>query len=197
MVRGQRLVLVADTWPGFCVAFFGAQYAGALPVPVSVPVGLGAKASYIEQLHRQIVAAEARSASWCPTISPPMPAAARGTTAALLAGTMCALRGPARGRRSSCGRFRRGEQCYVQFSSGSTRLPIGVDVRQDQLMANIDGSHHAPGASTKTISAVSWLPLYHDMGLIGFVLALLCAADAASISWRRAILRAGRCSGCR
>ena len=33
-----------------------------------------------------------------------------------------------------------GERCYIQFSSGSTRLPLGVDIRQDQLMANIDGS---------------------------------------------------------
>ena len=55
--RGERLVIVADTWPGFCIAFFGAQYAGVLPVPVAVPVGFGAKESYIAQLRRQIVAA--------------------------------------------------------------------------------------------------------------------------------------------
>ena len=50
IARGERLLLVADTIPGFCIAFFGAQYAGVLPVPVSVPVGLGSKASYIEHL---------------------------------------------------------------------------------------------------------------------------------------------------
>ena len=60
IARGERLLIVADTWPGFCVAFFGAQYAGVLPVPVSVPVGLGAKASYIDQLGRQIAAARRR-----------------------------------------------------------------------------------------------------------------------------------------
>ena len=59
MGRGERLVIVADTWPGFCVAFFAAQYAGVLAVPVAVPVGLGAKESYIAQLRRQIVAAGA------------------------------------------------------------------------------------------------------------------------------------------
>ena len=51
--RGERLVIVADTWPGFCVAFFGAQYAGVLPVPVATPAGIGAKDSYIAQLRRQ------------------------------------------------------------------------------------------------------------------------------------------------
>ncbi|MDP1749214.1 MAG: AMP-binding protein, partial [Reyranella sp.] len=40
IARGERLLIIADTWPGFCVAFFGAQYAGVLPVPVAVPVGL-------------------------------------------------------------------------------------------------------------------------------------------------------------
>ena len=87
VARGERLVLVADTWPGFCVAFFGAQYAGVLPVPVAVPVGLGAKASYIEQLHRQIVAADAVGLV-APDDLAAYAAAARGTAAALLAGTM-------------------------------------------------------------------------------------------------------------
>jgi fatty-acyl-CoA synthase len=59
MRRGERLVIVADTWAGFCVAFFAAQYAGVLPVPVAVPVGLGAKESYVAQLRRQIVTADA------------------------------------------------------------------------------------------------------------------------------------------
>src|SRR6185436_13103843 len=39
--RGERILITADTWPGVFDAFFGAQYAGLLPVPVSVPVGIG------------------------------------------------------------------------------------------------------------------------------------------------------------
>jgi len=70
--------------------------------------------------------------------------------------------------------FAAGESCYIQFSSGSTRTPRGVDIRQNQLMANIDGSLIAQGVDEND-SGVSWLPLYHDMGLIGFVLAPMCA----------------------
>jgi fatty-acyl-CoA synthase len=179
VARGQRLVLVADTWPGFCVAFFGAQYAGALPVPVAVPVGLGAKASYIEQLRRQIVAADAVGIVVPDDLAAYAGAAAHGTTAALLAGTMARFEvlpeAPVELRPLSAG-----EQCYVQFSSGSTRLPIGVDVRQDQLMANIDGSITRQELDEND-SGVSWLPLYHDMGLIGFVLAPMCAQRSVDL----------------
>ena len=49
---GDRLLITADTWPGFFDAFFGAQYAGLLPVPVSIPVGIGGKVAYLDQLRR-------------------------------------------------------------------------------------------------------------------------------------------------
>ncbi|HZX86321.1 MAG TPA: AMP-binding protein, partial [Reyranella sp.] len=73
-----------------------------------------------------------------------------------------------------------GERCYVQYSSGSTRRPLGVDIRQDQLMANIDGSLASQQIDAGD-SGVSWLPLYHDMGLIGFVLAPMCAQRSVDL----------------
>ena len=53
---------ISDTWPGFFDAFFGAQYAGMLPVPVSVPVGIGGKDAYLDQLRRQLAASGAVAA---------------------------------------------------------------------------------------------------------------------------------------
>ncbi len=178
IARGERLLIIADTWPGFCVAFFGAQYAGVLPVPVSVPVGLGAKASYIEQLSRQITAAGAIGVVAPDELAAYATTAARGTTARL-AGSMStfeALPDPQVELRP----LSRGEQCYVQFSSGSTRAPMGVDIRQDQLMANIDGSIGRQELN-ECDSGVSWLPLYHDMGLIGFILAPMCAQRSVDL----------------
>src|ERR671912_3056028 len=52
---GERILITADTWPGFFDSFFGAQYAGLLPVPVSVPVGIGGKAAPLRQLCRSIL----------------------------------------------------------------------------------------------------------------------------------------------
>ena len=46
---GDRILVTADTWPGFFDVFFGAQYAGLLPVPVSIPFGIvyANKAKYL------------------------------------------------------------------------------------------------------------------------------------------------------
>jgi fatty-acyl-CoA synthase len=176
--RGERLVIVADTWPGFCVAFFGAQYAGVLPVPVAVPVGLGARESYIAQLHRQILAAGA--------IGVVAPAELSEFAVAAAAGTWARIVGPLSvfedlpESREPLQPLSPDERCYIQFSSGSTRAPLGVDIRQDRLMANIDGSI-ARQELDDDDSGVSWLPLYHDMGLIGFVLAPLCAQRSVDL----------------
>ena len=59
---GERLLITADTWPGFFDAFFGAQYAGLLPVPISIPVGIGGKLAYLDQLRRQFAASGAVAA---------------------------------------------------------------------------------------------------------------------------------------
>ncbi|MBS0547299.1 MAG: AMP-binding protein, partial [Proteobacteria bacterium] len=60
--KGQRVLLTADTWPGFFDVFFGCQYAGLLPVPVSIPVGIGGKEAYLDQLRRQFAASGAVAA---------------------------------------------------------------------------------------------------------------------------------------
>src|SRR5258707_9312 len=59
---GERILLTADTWPGFFDVFFGAQYAGLLAVPVSIPLGIGGKEAYLDQLRRQLDASGAVAA---------------------------------------------------------------------------------------------------------------------------------------
>jgi len=56
---------------------------------------------------------------------------------------------------------------FVQFSSGSTGSPKGVVLRHRNLMSNIDGIQQAAQFTTHDTS-LSWMPLTHDMGLIGF-----------------------------
>jgi fatty-acyl-CoA synthase len=176
--RGERLVIVADTWPGFCVTFFGAQYAGVLPVPVAVPAGLGAKESYIALLRRQIAAAGAIGVVAPDELAGFAEEAAAGTQACFV-GSMSVFNALPEAR-EALQPLKAGERCYIQFSSGSTRAPLGVDICQDQLMANIDGSI-ARQELDENDSGVSWLPLYHDMGLIGFVLAPLCAQRSVDL----------------
>ena len=179
IARGERLLIVADTWPGFCVAFFGAQYAGILPVPVAVPVGLGAKASYIEQVKRSIVACGAIGILAPDELAAYVATAAEGTSARL-AGSMSTFEAALPEVDVALRPLSAGERCYVQFSSGSTREPLGIDIHQDRLMANIDGSIGAQELNEHD-SGVSWLPLYHDMGLIGFVLAPMCGQRSVDL----------------
>jgi fatty-acyl-CoA synthase len=175
---GERLVLIADTFPGFCTAFFGAQYAGVVPVPVPVPVGLGAKTHYIFQLRKQIAASQAVGVLAPDELIEFARTAAEGTTARI-AGGMAIFSGLPEAK-ADLRPLGAGMPCYVQFSSGSTRAPLGVDIRQDQLMANIDGSIAAQRLDEND-SGVSWLPLYHDMGLIGFILAPMCAQRSVDL----------------
>ena len=64
------------------------------------------------------------------------------------------------------------DTCFIQFTSGSTSLPKGVIVSHQSLVANTHAIvHDGLRAHPDRDRGVSWLPLYHDMGLIGFVLA--------------------------
>ena len=167
--RGDRLLITADTWPGFFDAFFGAQYAGLLPVPVSIPVGIGGKEAYLDQLRRQLSASGAVAAVGLDELAGFLAEAAQEFPALRLHGGMDVLDslpekpvdlrplGPT-------------DTCYIQFSSGSTRHPHGVQITQAALMANLQGITGPGGLDVvEGDRAASWLPLYHDMGLIGFL----------------------------
>ena len=66
---------------------------------------------------------------------------------------------------------------FVQFTSGSTAVPKGVALSHRNVSANVDAINGPAGlGTTAEDSAVSWLPLYHDMGLVGMALGPLYSA---------------------
>ncbi|MFJ5489632.1 AMP-binding protein, partial [Hansschlegelia beijingensis] len=64
---------------------------------------------------------------------------------------------------------------YLQFSSGSTRFPKGICVTHRALMANATGISRYGLVVREGDRCVSWLPFYHDMGLVGFMLTPIVA----------------------
>jgi acyl-CoA synthetase (AMP-forming)/AMP-acid ligase II/acyl carrier protein len=66
------------------------------------------------------------------------------------------------------------QTAFIQFSSGSTSEPKGVVLTHGNILANAEGARQAAGFSERDTS-LSWMPLTHDMGLIGFHLMMMYA----------------------
>jgi fatty-acyl-CoA synthase len=166
--RGDRLAIVADTSPEFLTAFVACQYAGVLPVPLPLSIHIGSREAYIERLRTLIAKAGARAAVG-PTEFADYLKRAAGDKLTWIATADQVMALPA-GKRPLRA-FGKDELCYVQFSSGSTSAPRGACISQRAITANArgigrDGLQLRPGDR-----GTSWLPLYHDMGLVGFCLA--------------------------
>ncbi len=163
--RGTRIAIVADTTPEFLACFFGCQYAGLVPVPLPLSVNFGGRAAYEERLGGMIQTARARVAIASVDLIELLRNAAAGSSASVVA-THDEIRDlPSRG--ADLRPLSADEPCYIQYSSGSTNFPRGVLVSQRALASNASaiarhGLHLMPGDR-----CVSWLPLYHDMGLVG------------------------------
>jgi len=163
---GDRIALIAETGPAFLAAFFAAIYAGALPVPLPLPTSFGGRDSYIEQIATQL-----RSCDPLLVLSPegllPMVAeAATGLCAAHDWAVFFAAPAPA----AALPQPQPTDIAYLQYSSGSTRFPHGVAVTHAALLANLAGHAHCMNAGDGD-RVISWLPWYHDMGLVGCMLA--------------------------
>jgi 1-acyl-sn-glycerol-3-phosphate acyltransferase len=162
---GDRVALMLPTSPDFFIAFFGILYTGAIPVPIYPPMRM----SQIEDhLRRQI--GILRNAGACVLIT--MPEGRR------LAGLLRAQVETMRTVESVAGldmatapvnlpQVKDPESvALIQYTSGSTGAPKGVVLSHANLLANIRAMGGVMEASSADVF-VSWLPLYHDMGLIG------------------------------
>lgn len=163
--RGDRMGIVADSSVQFVVSFFTCQYAGLIPVPLPLSINFGGREAYVERLRGMLVAAGARGAIAPADLVDTVWEAAQ-PTAVRFAGTLADIEA---GELSDeeLRPLGPGEACYIQYSSGSTSFPRGVLVTQEALVANAQSiSEHGLKLTGKD-RCVSWLPLYHDMGLVG------------------------------
>src|SRR5882724_1037256 len=164
----SRVVLVADTDPDVIILFLACQYAGILPVPVAVPTTLGGHTAYVAGLRRQLEGSGASAAAAPAPLLPLLREAADGLVVGLVGSPSDFYALPPGG--ADLRPFGGDDPAYLQYSSGSTRFPLGVDIRQRALIANVQGMVAGGVAAVVGDRGVSWLPLYHDMGLVGFVL---------------------------
>ena len=169
---GQRVALIAESDGDFARGFFACEYAGLVPTALPLPAAFGGRAAYVAHIRRMIEIADA-SAAFAPVALAEWLAEAVDGLNLVVSGTLDPLKDdPDDGRALPV--VGPEDLCYLQFSSGSTRFPLGVAVTQRALIANVFGiSCHGLNIGP-TDRCSSWLPLYHDMGLIGFLLTPLC-----------------------
>jgi fatty-acyl-CoA synthase len=171
--RGARVALVADTHPDFIRFFFACQYAGLVPVPLPASIHMGGRKAYVDQLRRLLLSCRATAAISTEDFFTFLSEAAEGLNLRFC-GTPDAFAelAPASIPLSPLGPK---ELAYIQYTSGSTRFPRGVMITQKAVLNNLAniikyGSKIRPGDR-----CASWLPFYHDMGLVGLVLVPVAA----------------------
>ncbi|TMJ12310.1 MAG: fatty acyl-AMP ligase [Alphaproteobacteria bacterium] len=162
----DRIALVAETGPEFAALFFGAVYAGAWPVPLPLPTSFGGRDAYIDQLSVQLKSSDPAMLLYPAELSGMAGAAAEACGIEGLDWNSFAAR-PA--PEAPLPQAQSDDIAYLQYSSGSTRFPHGVAVTHHALLNNLAAHSHGMELCD-TDRCVSWLPWYHDMGLVGCLL---------------------------
>lgn len=163
---GDRIALIAETGAGFAAAFFGAIYAGALPVPLPLPTSFGGREAYVDQIRVQLTSCDPLMLLSPPGLHDIVKDAATGLCAAHDWDEWFSGEAPD----VALPKAKPTDIAYLQYSSGSTRFPHGVAVTHEALLANLS-AHATCTHAAEGDRVVSWLPWYHDMGLVGCMLA--------------------------
>ncbi len=163
--RGARVALIAETTGDFHRMFYACQYASLLPVQLPVPMNLGGKDAYIEQLRKMIVSCEPHAAVSSSGMFDLLRLAADGLDVPMVGTTEEFIDLPEGADLRPAGRD---DLCYIQYSSGSTSEPKGVLVSQRSASSNVRAITLHGLDVRQGDRCASWLPLYHDMGLVGF-----------------------------
>ena len=166
---GDRVTLIAENDGDFARIFFACQYAGLVVAPLPLPMAFGSKDAYLAIIRGMISTAQARAViipnvieSWSQDIVDGLTLAFSGSPQKLMCLPVPHLPLPT---------LQPDALSYLQFSSGSTRFPMGVCITHQSGMANA-AAIARDGLQVKETGdrCVSWLPFYHDMGLVGFFL---------------------------
>ncbi len=170
--KGDRVALVAETDPEFIRFFYACQYAGLIPVALPASVKVGAHSAYVAQLQRLLEASDAAIGVASEGYLPFLQEASEDLAIRMVEEPEAFHALPDTGL--ALPEVKPTDIAYIQYTSGSTRFPRGVVIEHRTAMANLQAIMQglAMGAEDRMMS---WLPYYHDMGLVGFVLVPMSA----------------------
>ncbi len=167
----QTVAIMLPTGPDYFYAYFGILLAGAIPVPIYPPARLSQIEDHVSRHCGILANAEAAILITVPearAVARMLQAHVQSlrhivTADELQKAKHAHVRVPVQGS----------DIAFIQYTSGSTGNPKGVALTHENLLANIHSIGEGIGINSNDVF-VSWLPLYHDFGLIAAWLASLC-----------------------
>lgn len=172
VVRGECVLLLMPTGHAFVEAMLGAMLLGAIPVPLATPMTFGSVDRYLKNLTAIVADCGARTLVTYPRIAKALPANAELTAALsnVLMETDLEGLGPTAFVPPSIGAS---DLAFLQYTSGTTGRPKGAAISHGAVVSNAFAIHHGLSMTPNDVGA-SWLPVFHDMGLVGVLLTSIC-----------------------
>ena len=171
--KGSRVALVAETNPDFIRFFYACQYAGLIPVALPASIKVGAHLAYVAQLQRLLEASDAAIGVASEGYLSFLQEASEGLAMRMVDTGAAFDALPA--SEQALPQVKPEDISYIQYTSGSTRFPRGVIIKHQTAMANLQGIIGHGLMMNGDDRMMSWLPFYHDMGLVGFMLVPMAA----------------------
>jgi fatty-acyl-CoA synthase len=168
LAKGDRVLLSVAEPEHFVLTFLAALRVGIVPVPVFTPHQPGSRDLWLQQVGAILRTSRAKALLVSPQLeSLAVSLAMRASlTVPVLASDGLVAHGEA-----FWPQIEPGDLAFLQYTSGSTTAPRAVRITHESLMHNIDGIMKSGlMVDPARDKGISWLPLYHDMGLVGFVL---------------------------
>ncbi len=171
---GERALLLHAPGLDYIAAFFGCLYAGVIAVPAYPPdpMRLHRTLPRLQAIVHDAQASIALTSAAMLELSGGVLAAAPDLKALRWVATDAITDERARAWRPPV--VHSGSLAFLQYTSGSTNTPKGVELSHANLLHNLEQMRHVCSVTSESV-LVSWLPPYHDMGLIAFILEPLYA----------------------
>jgi 1-acyl-sn-glycerol-3-phosphate acyltransferase len=196
--HGQMVAIMLPTCREYLYSFYGVLLAGGVPVPLYPPARLTAIEDHMKR-HVGILRSAGPAMMITVPEARPLAYLLRAQVESLNRILVPEELNSAAGKDFSPVHGKPGDTGFLQYTSGSTGNPKGVVLSHANLMANVRAMGAAVNANPEDVF-VSWLPLYHDLGLIGANFASLVlgfptvlmsplAFLSRPASWMRAIHR--------
>jgi fatty-acyl-CoA synthase len=169
---GERVGLILPENAHFIFSFFGCMHAGIIPVPIAPPMNIGKLGSFLEHVRHIVKKSECAMLLTSPRIKSVLGGLLGSGLRSLLTVDELEIDSD----ELPLTTIRGNDTAFLQFTSGSTAQPRGVALTHDNLSENAHCITRLGIKLTRDDVGCSWLPLFHDMGLIGFVISPLVTA---------------------